>query len=128
MDLNFTKNISTFDLTDSSNNNINTNIEEVKDDKEVKEEKSERSEPVDSPVDWKPQDKCYFCVDGKLLKVNESGELVVETGPVQPETELNKHVRKWKCQMPLKIYYTKISSTDYWIRRLIWRLGHDSEK
>lgn len=45
------------------------------------------------PVDWKPQDKCYFCVDGKLLKVNEIGELAVETGPVQPETELNKHVR-----------------------------------
>lgn len=44
------------------------------------------------PVDWKPQDKCYFCVDGKLLKVNEIGELVVETGPVQPEAELNKHV------------------------------------
>lgn len=44
------------------------------------------------PVDWKPQDKCYFCVDGKLIKVNDIGELVVEAGPVQPETELNKHV------------------------------------
>lgn len=44
------------------------------------------------PIDWKPQDKCYFCVDGKLLKVNEIGELVAEAGPVQPETELNKHV------------------------------------
>ncbi|CRL07492.1 CLUMA_CG020457, isoform B [Clunio marinus] len=45
------------------------------------------------PVDWKPQEKCYFCVDGKLLKVNEIGELVVEAGPVQPETELlNKHI------------------------------------
>lgn len=42
------------------------------------------------PTDWKPQDKCYFCVDGKLLKVNEIGELVVEA--VQPEAELNKHV------------------------------------
>lgn len=46
------------------------------------------------PVDWKPQDKCYFCVDGKLLKVNEIGKLVVEAGPVQPETELNKHVSR----------------------------------
>jgi hypothetical protein len=44
------------------------------------------------PIDWKPQDNCYFCVDGKLLKVNEIGELVAEAGPVQPETELNKHV------------------------------------
>lgn len=43
------------------------------------------------PVDWKPQEKCYFCVDGKLLKVNESGELVPET---TPENDLSKHVRK----------------------------------
>lgn len=47
------------------------------------------------PVDWKPQDKCYFCVDGKLLKVNEIGELVAEAGPVHPETELNKHVSSY---------------------------------
>ncbi|XP_065079239.1 mushroom body large-type Kenyon cell-specific protein 1 isoform X2 [Ochlerotatus camptorhynchus] len=33
-----------------------------------------------TPVDWKPQDKCYFCVDGKLLTVNEAGELVPEAG------------------------------------------------
>nr|XP_029716311.1 protein bunched, class 2/F/G isoform isoform X2 [Aedes albopictus] len=33
-----------------------------------------------TPVDWKPQDKCYFCVDGKLLTVNEAGELVPESG------------------------------------------------
>ncbi|CAO1436159.1 unnamed protein product [Diamesa tonsa] len=44
------------------------------------------------PEDWKPQDKCYFCVDGKLLKVNEIGELVVESGPVLPDTELNKQI------------------------------------
>lgn len=38
-----------------------------------------------TPVDWKPQDKCYFCVDGKLLTVNEAGELVPESGnPVLP--------------------------------------------
>lgn len=47
---------------------------------------------IQQPIDWKPQDKCYFCVDGKLLKVNEIGELVVEAGPVQPEAELKKHV------------------------------------
>ncbi|KAG5673817.1 hypothetical protein PVAND_003833 [Polypedilum vanderplanki] len=44
------------------------------------------------PVDWKPDDNCNFCVNGKLLKVNEIGELVVETGPVHPESELNKHI------------------------------------
>jgi hypothetical protein len=44
------------------------------------------------PIDWKPQDKCYFCVDGNLLKVNEVGELVAELGSVRPEIELNKHV------------------------------------
>lgn len=32
------------------------------------------------PLDWTPQDKCYFCVDGKLLTVNEHGDLVPE-GP-----------------------------------------------
>ncbi|XP_055528360.1 mushroom body large-type Kenyon cell-specific protein 1 isoform X2 [Wyeomyia smithii] len=53
-----------------------------------------RSQPP-SPVDWKPQDKCYFCVDGKLLTVNEAGELVPESGVgaggsnVLPKTELD---------------------------------------
>ncbi|XP_052562781.1 mushroom body large-type Kenyon cell-specific protein 1 isoform X3 [Culex pipiens pallens] len=37
--------------------------------------------PPPTPVDWKPQEKCYFCVDGKLLTVNEAGELVPESGP-----------------------------------------------
>ncbi|GAB0092397.1 hypothetical protein DMENIID0001_073870 [Sergentomyia squamirostris] len=40
------------------------------------------------PVDWRPQDKCYFCVDGKLLAVNERGELVAESGPVNAEPDL----------------------------------------
>uniref|UniRef100_A0A182JBR4 Uncharacterized protein n=1 Tax=Anopheles atroparvus TaxID=41427 RepID=A0A182JBR4_ANOAO len=40
-----------------------------------------------APVDWKPQDKCYFCVDGKLLTVNEAGELVPESGPAPVEAE-----------------------------------------
>ncbi|XP_063704448.1 mushroom body large-type Kenyon cell-specific protein 1 isoform X2 [Culicoides brevitarsis] len=44
--------------------------------KDIKEESS-------LPLDWKPQEKCYFCVDGKLLTVNEAGELVAESGPVQ---------------------------------------------
>lgn len=30
------------------------------------------------PIDWTPQDKCYFCVNGKLLTVNEKGDLVTE--------------------------------------------------
>ncbi|XP_053681997.1 mushroom body large-type Kenyon cell-specific protein 1 isoform X2 [Sabethes cyaneus] len=53
-----------------------------------------RSQPP-TPVDWKPQDKCYFCVDGKLLTVNEAGELVPESGlgvggpNVLPKTELD---------------------------------------
>ncbi|XP_053673921.1 mushroom body large-type Kenyon cell-specific protein 1 [Anopheles nili] len=40
-----------------------------------------------TPVDWKPQDKCYFCVDGKLLTMNEAGELVPESGPAPIESE-----------------------------------------
>lgn len=64
--------------------------EEEEEEGEEKEQKIERVKP--EPVDWKQQEKCYFCVDGKLLKVNESGELVVETSAVQPEAELNKHV------------------------------------
>lgn len=49
----------------------------------------------EQPIDWKPQDKCYFCVDGKLLTVNEVGELVAEVGPAQTEAELttNRTVR-----------------------------------
>lgn len=35
------------------------------------------------PVDWKPNEKCYFCVDGRLLTVNAKGELVAEpAGPL----------------------------------------------
>lgn len=65
--------------------------------------KTEASTSV--PVDWKPQEKCHFCVDGKLLKVNEKGELVVETGPVQPETELNKQVNC--CDIFQSPFFTK---------------------
>ncbi|XP_037920383.1 mushroom body large-type Kenyon cell-specific protein 1 isoform X2 [Hermetia illucens] len=41
-----------------------------------------------SPIDWKPNEKCYFCVDGKLLTVNEKGDLVAESGPAPSEAEL----------------------------------------
>lgn len=45
--------------------------------------------PPPTPVDWKPQEKCYFCVDGKLLTVNEAGELVPESGPeVRPGAKI----------------------------------------
>ncbi|XP_055376501.1 putative uncharacterized protein DDB_G0277255 isoform X2 [Condylostylus longicornis] len=45
-------------------------------------------EKPSTPIDWKPSDKCYFCIDGKLLTVNEKGELVAESGSALPETEL----------------------------------------
>lgn len=57
--------------------------------------KADITEENPLPIDWKPQDKCYFCVDGKLLTVNEAGELVAESGPVQTtEADLtNNRVR-----------------------------------
>lgn len=45
-----------------------------------------------TPIDWKPQKNCYFCVDGKLLTVNEKGELVAESGSVNTEPELANRV------------------------------------
>lgn len=65
---------------------------EEKGEKQEEEGEEIKTNSRPEPIDWEPQDKCYFCVDGKLLKVNEIGELVVEQVPVQPETELNKHV------------------------------------
>lgn len=45
------------------------------------------------PIDWKPQKQCYFCVDGKLLTVNEKGELVAESGSsAQTEADVANHV------------------------------------
>lgn len=46
------------------------------------------SEVSPTPIDWTPTDKCYFCVGGKLLTVNERGELVAESGPASSEAEL----------------------------------------
>lgn len=91
---------------------------EVKSESSLTEVGDLKSRP--EPVDWKPQDKCYFCVDGKLLKVNEIGELVVETGPVQPEAELNKHVSanfNHVKEMRFLIMNYLISFIDYWIGR-----------
>lgn len=45
-----------------------------------------------TPIDWKPQENCYFCVDGKLFTVNERGELVAESGSVPAEPENAKSV------------------------------------
>lgn len=44
------------------------------------------------PIDWKPQENCYFCVDGKLLTVNDKGDLVAESGSVNSEPELANRV------------------------------------
>lgn len=48
--------------------------------------------PLPTPVDWTPPEKCYFCVDGKLLTVNDKGELVAETGPAQSAPVLANRV------------------------------------
>lgn len=47
--------------------------------------------PPPDPIDWKPNDKCHFCVNGKLLTVNAKGELVAESGPIGSETD---HIQK----------------------------------
>ncbi|EDW23801.1 GL23807 [Drosophila persimilis] len=35
--------------------------------------------PPPEPNDWRPSDKCNFCVNGRLLTVNAQGQLVAET-------------------------------------------------
>lgn len=49
-------------------------------------------EKLPTPIDWKPQENCYFCVDGKLLTVNDKGDLVAESGSVHTEPELANRV------------------------------------
>lgn len=49
-------------------------------------------EKLPTPIDWKPQENCYFCVDGKLLTVNDKGDLVAESGSVNTEPELANRV------------------------------------
>lgn len=39
-------------------------------------------------IDWNPKEKCYLCDHGKLLTLNERGELVAEGGPDRAESEL----------------------------------------
>lgn len=84
--------------TDSAEDNIKlkTNSTELQESGS----NNRNKEPEDSverttPVDWKPQKACYFCVDGKLLTVNERGEVVAEPGPVPAEPELANKV--WFC-------------------------------
>lgn len=50
------------------------------------------SPPLPTPIDWKPQKNCYFCVDGKLLTVNDKGDLVAETGSVHTGPDLVRRV------------------------------------
>jgi hypothetical protein len=72
-----------------NNNNIsNSKSEKTESDGDDEEEEAKEDTRKSLPVDWKPQDKCYFCVDGKLLTVNEEGELVTEQGPANAEAEL----------------------------------------
>ncbi|XP_055643138.1 mushroom body large-type Kenyon cell-specific protein 1 isoform X2 [Toxorhynchites rutilus septentrionalis] len=65
----------------NNNNNNNNNISSgsAPDGEDDSKSHQHQGQPP-TPVDWKPQDKCYFCVDGKLLTVNEAGELVPESG------------------------------------------------
>lgn len=63
------------------------------------------------PIDWKPQDKCYFCVDGKLLTVNEAGELVAESGPVQT-TEADLTNNRVSISLMFCVFETLIYSYD----------------
>ncbi|XP_059610169.1 mushroom body large-type Kenyon cell-specific protein 1 [Phlebotomus argentipes] len=48
------------------------------------------------PVDWRPQDKCYFCVDGKLLAVNERGELT----PLESDSDSSESCSEAEVQNP----------------------------
>ncbi|XP_059219622.1 mushroom body large-type Kenyon cell-specific protein 1 isoform X2 [Stomoxys calcitrans] len=52
------------------------------------------STPSIEPIDWKPNEKCNFCINGKLLTVNSKGELVAESGPSGSETD---HIKRLNC-------------------------------
>lgn len=49
-------------------------------------------DPVINSIDWKPEDKCNFCIDGKLLTVNAKGDLVPESDPAIAAADLAKRV------------------------------------
>lgn len=85
-----------FDFSGDSSQKTDTNVDdklhnnnsisdEIEDD-------DDREKPS-TPIDWKPQKNCYFCVDGKLLTVNDKGDLVAESGSVNTEPELANRVR-----------------------------------
>lgn len=73
------------------------NSQSVKEEENIIDNKKEKEVKLETPVDWKPQEKCYFCVDGKLLTVNDKGEVVAETGPPPSEPVLAKIVSFMSC-------------------------------
>ncbi|KAI8130993.1 Mushroom body large-type Kenyon cell-specific protein 1 [Lucilia cuprina] len=85
----------------NNNNTATTSDITVKDLKLIKESSLSVKSPLTSsppppdPIDWKPNDKCHFCVNGKLLTVNAKGELVAESGPTGSETD---HIQKLDCE------------------------------
>lgn len=52
-----------------------------------------KDDPVINSIDWRPEDKCNFCIDGKLLTVNAKGDLVPESDPAFAAADLAKRVR-----------------------------------
>ncbi|XP_061391023.1 mushroom body large-type Kenyon cell-specific protein 1-like [Musca vetustissima] len=80
--------------TSSHNNNNNNNITNPKPTNTESAETSPSSPPPPEPIDWKPNDKCYFCINGKLLTLNSKGELVAESGPTGSETD---HIKRLDC-------------------------------
>lgn len=52
----------------------------------------DEDDPVINSIDWKPEDKCNFCIDGKLLTVNAKGDLVPESDPAIAAADLAKRV------------------------------------
>lgn len=85
-----------------------------KDSTKVKENSSSVStddKKLQQSIDWKPQNKCYFCVDGKLVTVNERGDFVTESGSVQSEPDLvNRVIKPNICQTNSPIESNRIFS------------------
>lgn len=69
------------------------------------------------PVDWRPQDKCYFCDKGRLLTVNERGDLEIGSGLVNAEPNLKITVRVTITINRLKML---ISFVALFLRRPPW--------
>lgn len=74
-------------------NNNGTSQEDIKTVKLKSEVEHKGDNPLISPIDWKPEEKCNFCVDGKLLTVNAKGDLVPESDPAFAVADLAKRVR-----------------------------------